>query len=586
MKANTMGAARMGRRALAVFMAAAMSAACCACGAGADPPAAQTAEGGSAAEGVETQMQDTNVSETKTGEAAAQTQQSNPYGIDPSLPCWAAFDEPVTITTVYEENTAAKYAPGDDITSNLWHRDYEQYFNVKVETLWTSTEYMNKLNLSIASGQLPDVFRCNTSQLVELMDAGLLMDVTDLVEEYASPRVRECLDADPNAMEPALREGRLYGIPQLHYGSIDDPDFLWIRQDWLDSCGLSRPQTWEDWEKILYAFTNEDPDGNGQNDTYGFGLDKGLSQMKMMAVAFGAHPGIWIKDESGKLVYGNVQKEMKGVLETFAKWYKDGVINTDFISQDTDAMNQNFISGKVGATCSHQATGWVPGIDVIKNNGNEAVMYPTPIPSQNGETVMHTVDWGNSLYTVITKDCKNPEAVMKLINFYIYMNNDATDISWDTVLEHMENDMPHITGAFRMIDPNADWNQYKKIWAAFDTRDESVFTTPPEIEKYKGALKWLDNKDPDGYGYWSQMAAYDIANTVLTEGKYLDDEFHGVSVPTMVKKGSTLDALLQEGFTQMITGVKPIDYFDTLVDSWNKSGGAQMTEEMNEMYGN
>ena len=585
MKSGMKGFRHKGRRVLAVILAAAVSAACCACAAKGDSPTAHGTESSPAtAAGIGTEAEQTQAV-TQAAETSPQTQQSNPYGIDPSMPCWAPFEEPVKITTVYEENTAAKYEPGDDITSNLWHRDYEQYFNVEVETLWTSTEYMNKLNLSIASGQLPDVFRCNTSQLVELMDAGLLMDVTDLVEEYASPRVRECLDADPNAMEPAQRDGKLYGIPQLHYGSIDDPDFLWIREDWLKNCGLTRPQTWEDWEKILYAFTNDDPDGNGQNDTYGFGLDKGLSQMKMMAVAFGAHPGIWIKDENGKIVYGNVQKEMKSVLETFSKWYADGVINTDFISQDTDAMNQNFISGKVGATCSHQATGWVPGIDVIKNNGSEAVMYPSPIPSQNGETVMHTVDWGNSLYTVITKDCKNPEAVMKLINFYIYMNNDATDIPWDTVLKHMENDMPHITGAFRMINPNADWNQYKKIWTAFDTRDESVFTTPPEIEKYEGALKWLDNKDPDGYGYWSQMAAYDIANTVLTEGNYLDDEFHGVSVPTMVKKGSTLDALLQEGFTQIITGVQPIDYFDTLVESWNKSGGDLMTEEMNSMYG-
>ena len=36
-----------------------------------------------------------------------------------------------------------------------------------------------------------------------------------------------------------------------------------------------------------------------------------------------------------------------------------------------------------------------------------------------------------------------------------------------------------------------------------------------------------------------------------------------------MKKGSTLDALLQEGFTQIITGVQPIDYFDTLVEFVN-----------------
>ena len=42
-----------------------------------------------------------------------------------------------------------------------------------------------------------------------------------------------------------------------------------IRQDWLDNLGLKAPTNMDEFEAVIKAFTEDDPDGNGQKDTMG-----------------------------------------------------------------------------------------------------------------------------------------------------------------------------------------------------------------------------------------------------------------------------------------------------------------------------
>lgn len=42
-----------------------------------------------------------------------------------------------------------------------------------------------------------------------------------------------------------------------------------------------------------------------------------------------------------------------------------------------------------------------------------------------------------------------------------------------------------------------------------------------------------------------------------------------------------LKALEKEAFLTIITGEKPLEYFDTFVETWYNSGGRELTEEAN-----
>ena len=41
---------------------------------------------------------------------------------------------------------------------------------------------------------------------------------------------------------------------------------LWIYQPWLDALGLEMPTTTDEFEQVLLAFKEQDPNGNGQAD--------------------------------------------------------------------------------------------------------------------------------------------------------------------------------------------------------------------------------------------------------------------------------------------------------------------------------
>ena len=148
-------------------------------------------------------------------------------------------------------------------------------YQVDMKLAWQAegSEYNNKLSLNIASGNLPDIFYCNDYRtFLQLAQNGLLADLTDIYEENISDTIKG-IDASYGGrnLEPVTIDGRLMAIPA---GNLDgQQDVLWLRKDWLDNLGLEVPKTMEDLEKVLTAFVEEDPDGNGVDDTTGLTVD-------------------------------------------------------------------------------------------------------------------------------------------------------------------------------------------------------------------------------------------------------------------------------------------------------------------------
>lgn len=247
----------------------------------------------------------------------------------------------VTIHTVTSEYSSAKYPKGDDITNNVWTRRYKEKLNINVKTDWVSDEYETKLNLAISSNELPDVFRVNPSQLRQLVEADMVMDLTEAFEQNASERLKGYMKADADSYESGKKDGKLYGIPQMHWGLIEQPDFIWIRNDWKEELKLQDPKSVEDIKNMALKFMEK-------HGGYGIAVDQSLDYLNLLAIAWNAHPDMWIEDNSGKLTYGSIQPEMKNALAEWAEWYKLGIIDPEFAIKDFNAMNADIVAGKVG----------------------------------------------------------------------------------------------------------------------------------------------------------------------------------------------------------------------------------------------
>lgn len=164
---------------------------------------------------------------------------------------WATPYEETVQVTVAREDGHWEFPERDDVTSNLWTRVFKDALNVEVVTDWVSKDYYTKLNLAIASKDLPDVFVVKDVQLQQLMDAGLIADITEVYEEYASDTLKGFMDIEDSIFETAKRDGRLYAIPRLYSGY--HPQLLWLRNDWMEQTQKEAPKTVDELEEILLA---------------------------------------------------------------------------------------------------------------------------------------------------------------------------------------------------------------------------------------------------------------------------------------------------------------------------------------------
>ncbi|NLY44119.1 MAG: extracellular solute-binding protein, partial [Clostridiaceae bacterium] len=195
--------------------------------------------------------------------------------------------------------------PGETIEDNRWLKLYKEELGINVKYDWTvrggyqEDAYVQQINFTLASGNLPDVITVSASQLKQLADLGVIEDMTRYYDDYASPLTKYVYTQEgTSVLDSATFDGKLMGIPNVD-SSIESAQFIWIRTDWLRKLGLEPPKTMDDLLKISEAFTFNDPDGNGKDDTYGIAIMKDLFNgcigLEGFFAGYHSYPGIWLE---------------------------------------------------------------------------------------------------------------------------------------------------------------------------------------------------------------------------------------------------------------------------------------------------
>ena len=139
--------------------------------------------------------------------------------------------------------------------------------NLKLTNLPSSEADQNtKINAAGAANTLPDIFMVSNEVYSTLVSKRLLAPVDAMYAKMPN-RTAKLYDADSRAFTTI--DGHSYALAQP--GSIVRNEGVLIRKDWLDKLGLSVPKTTDEFMAVMKAFTEKDPDGNGKNDTYGYG---------------------------------------------------------------------------------------------------------------------------------------------------------------------------------------------------------------------------------------------------------------------------------------------------------------------------
>ncbi|GBG05737.1 hypothetical protein PAT3040_00222 [Paenibacillus agaridevorans] len=517
-----------------------------------------------------------------TSEATSTPDDSAAESIDP----FAKYDPPIEVTAVRDLPASILFREGENIDNNVWSREYEEKLGIKIKYLWTSnSDYSQRLNVSITSGDLPDIFPVDAVQLKQLVDAGQVEDLTEVFEKYVSPEARDLILKDPNQMKSATFDGKLMALPRV--GSpYDSSQVLWIRADWLRNLNIPEPKTLEDVVAIAAAFTTQDPDQNSKDDTYGFALTKdlhkgGFANIQGFLNGFNAYVGAWIQGSDGKLTFGSVQPEIKNGLAKLQEMYKAGYIDEEFAVKDGSKVMEDLVSGKIGLS---YGAWWNPAwpLQTVKDQDPTAEWKAYGIPALSGTTNKLQLSFPVAQYYVVKKGAKNTEAIIKLLNILVengYSKNANIEKYFIAEDGFLYNNYPLV-----FVSPaDGNVNIHLNMKPALENKDDSKLTG--EEKGYYEKIMAYRAGDPKSWtneGMYGLDSAWPFVKEKIDADLIQHDQFFGAPTPTMSQKNANLDKMLMETFTKIIMGEVSVDEFDKFVSNWNKLGGSDITNEVNE----
>jgi len=269
------------------------------------------------------------------------------------------------------------FGPVDDakdvITPAVEARLLEEHgINVDIELVYIEqANYAELLNTRLAGGTAPDVFLAQSNTTMETyFDQGVIAswdmdffaenapDVWNFITSGAA--YGDLIDDVEMWKEYACLDGEMVTVPSFKPDGSMPYKQLIYRGDWLEALGVTEdqlPKTVDEFVDLMYRFAKEDPDGNGQNDTYGLSA----TGIKALFGAYGMYNGFvggtsYWQEADGKIVNPDVSDEAKEVVKIIAQMYKDGVIDPEFvtgkeaISGSYWAVSNGLVNGKYGVS--------------------------------------------------------------------------------------------------------------------------------------------------------------------------------------------------------------------------------------------
>lgn len=508
-----------------------------------------------------------------------------------------AGDSLITITIAKQlDENSGRYAGGDDINNNPMTRLAEEKLGIKMVTTLLggdSANYDTKLRLALTgSEELPDVFPVYGTQMIaDMIESGQAKDITEDIEKYMPDRLKEIYDKYPETYYPLTKDGKIYGIACTP--CLTDEQVMVVRQDWLDNLGLNAPTNMDEFEEVIKAFTENDPDGNGQKDTYGFAY-AGDSIYNTGWVAdpvnlFSAYsgkniPGMWYEDENGDLMYGSIHEGNRKTLERMAQWHANGWIFQEAAATGAwDAMMQ-FTEGKAGIFIGRP---WaINSVRDVVSVHPDAVMKAYPnIRQDNGEPTYQTAQV-NDGWLMFNADFDNMEAFFKYYDWLYDVAFGTGDFQYGFIqeLDYDILDDGKVVFDSLLFDP--------PVTDPFMPGKSTVLKNTPAVD----SMAWYDvanGKKPETGAEISAAAAFEVTPD-MAEGFALANEknseellsnlFNAEPTETMKKKWEQLQTMEKQVYTNIIYGNEPIEAFDKFVDDWMAQGGEQITKEVNEWY--
>ncbi len=321
--------------------------------------------------------------------------------------------KPVEITKPDKMKLTIDTVFGSQVDPASWQPfvdKYKELTGIEIEfTKPVHNEYYKQVSLAFTTGDIPDALEIGSQYYPTYANNGALWDMTPTWE---ASELKASGIVDESYVNGLKINEVLYGFPMTRgNGTI-----TYVRQDWLDKLGMKAPTNYAEFTAMLDAFTNQDPDGNGKNDTFGITFpgvvqEGGAYDLYRREYMQDAMPGLY-QNAEGKWVDGMLEPAMKEAMLRLEADFEKGYIDQEIVTNQTSTCRDKFYAGQVGVF-NYWAGTWNQTLQ-----SNLAAQNPNGVVKAIPAIAETYYNERPATAFAITSSAQNPEGIFKYLIEY------------------------------------------------------------------------------------------------------------------------------------------------------------------------
>lgn len=385
---------------------------------------------------------------------------------------------------------------------------------VKIEIVDSNDAPNETLQMMLVNGDYPDIILMEQGEMVnQFIEADVFMPLDELIEEYG-PNIKE-MYGDVLERSRYADDGRIYWFANWYGKDTDSSAGVLMRKDYLaelageERANSTEPFTLSEYTEILHKFKKRYPVINGRpsialdldsdSDNYEPTL-KGIFGMKTYET-----------DELHNLKYLPATDRYKEALLWMNRLYREGLICKQWIIDKTKKFETDLLSGTVFSTWGCYWDTDEINVKLSRKYGENAQFYCYKVMADDLDETQTTFNGRNSLgwdAIAITKNCKNPEAAIRLLDFL------ASEEGQYLLLWGIEGD------TWKMVDGKHVPNEVF-LW--------DWFANPSLVERVRGVRRWKwmikNGNGSDGTPYDLTTKYMASASVKFANDRFLDSDY-------------------------------------------------------------
>jgi len=283
----------------------------------------------------------------------------------------------------------------------------------------TSTvgDFNQKYLASTIAGEGADVVSMGSRQLQFFAEHGLIEPLDAYIEtweDYREGRINKKVLGMCRG-----RDGTILGISFARAG----PAFFAIRRDWLDTLGLAAPETFDEAYEVWKAFTFDDPDGNGIDDTHGYAItmkiERGGHVHRLTPFFLAAGIDWYGVDERGSIVPTFNTPEAAKLLRFIKRCLGEGLFGKDVMVNSGELPPPwRLFSDQLAGMCGGYRPAYFKSLALQYGMVDKVAVVPFLwVDESSRQQRRYAVDADLLTVTCIMRDSRNKAAAWRYLEF-------------------------------------------------------------------------------------------------------------------------------------------------------------------------